>query len=132
MESDATWMLGSPGGGETGGCCINATLRDYARIGIFAMEGGVLPDGSRVLPDNWMRDSTTPSKGYPGYGYLWWLDEANSYRARGIFGQQIFIDPATKLVIAVHSNAPTAVGSKYHEHLEQVVAALADMLRGSL
>ncbi|MEM1173797.1 MAG: serine hydrolase domain-containing protein, partial [Pseudomonadota bacterium] len=28
MESDASWNLSEPGGGEFGGCCINATLRD--------------------------------------------------------------------------------------------------------
>ncbi|NKB99272.1 MAG: serine hydrolase [Pseudomonadales bacterium] len=124
MESDATWLLGSVAGGETGGCCISATLRDYARIGIFAMSDGVLPDGSKVLPDGWMAESTTPSEGFVGYGYLWWLDETGSYRARGIFGQQIFVDNKSKVVIAAHSNAPTAVGSDYHLHLEEVVRAL--------
>jgi CubicO group peptidase (beta-lactamase class C family) len=128
MESDATWLLGSPGGGETGGCCINATLRDYARIGIFALGNGKLADGTQVLPKDWIKESTSPSRGFSGYGYLWWLDESGSYRARGIFGQQIFIDPASNLVITVHSNAPTAVGSVYHAHLEQVVAAFAQAL----
>jgi len=28
------------GGGEFGGCCINATLRDYGRIGLFALADG--------------------------------------------------------------------------------------------
>ncbi len=130
MESDASWLLGGPGGGETGGCCINATLRDYARIGIFAMQDGQLPDGTRIVPEGWMAESTSPSRGFGGYGYLWWLDDTGSYRARGIFGQQIFIDPASKLVIAVHSNAVSAVGSEYHAHLEGVVAALANAVGG--
>ena len=129
MQSDATWLLGKPGGGETGGCCINATLRDYARIGIFALREGRLADGTQVLPAGWMRASTSPSRGSEGYGYLWWLDEQDSYRARGIFGQQIFIEPRSSLVIAVHSNAPTAVGSAYHEHLEALVAELAATLQ---
>lgn len=129
MGSDATWLLGSAGGGETGGCCINATLRDYARIGIFALNDGQLPDGTRVLPAGWMQASTRPSKGYQGYGYLWWLDEGGSYRARGIFGQQIYIDPQSRTVIAVHSNAQAAVDSLYHAHLEQVVAAVAGALQ---
>jgi CubicO group peptidase (beta-lactamase class C family) len=103
MEADAYWMLSEPGGGEWGGCCISATLRDYGRIGLFAMHGGVLGDGSQVLPEGWMVESTTPSKGYAGYGYLWWLGENGSYAASGIFGQGIHINPAEKLVIAVHS-----------------------------
>jgi CubicO group peptidase (beta-lactamase class C family) len=40
MESDATWVT-DQSGQEFGGCCVNATLRDYARLGLFAMQGGV-------------------------------------------------------------------------------------------
>ena len=45
-EFDASWNLTEPGGGEFGGCCINATLRDYGRIGLFAMANGRLSDGA--------------------------------------------------------------------------------------
>jgi CubicO group peptidase (beta-lactamase class C family) len=129
MESDASWLTAGPGGGETGGCCISATLRDYARLGIFAMHDGVLPDGTRVLPAGWMTDSTTPSKGSEGYGYLWWLNGGGPFRASGIFGQQIYIDPTSRVVIAAHSNAPAATGSDYHRHLRAVTEALAARLR---
>lgn len=128
MASDATWLLGGPGGGETGGCCISATLRDYARIGIFAMTGGVLADGTRVLPEDWMARSTQPSPGYEGYGYLWWLHGDGSFSAQGIFEQQIYVDPAAQLVIAAHSNAPTATGSEYARHLDAVTQAIRDAL----
>lgn len=124
MESNAHWVLGSEGGAETGGCCLNATLRDYARIGLFAMNDGVLKDGTRVLPEGWMRQSTTPSKGYPGYGYLWWLNSDGSYSAQGIFSQMIVIDPARRLVIAMHNSAPTAVGSKFDDHVNAVISAI--------
>ena len=103
MESDAYWMLTEPGGGEFGGCCISATLRDYGRIGMFALNNGRLPDGSQVLPDNWMEESTTPSKGYKGYGYFWWLPRVGEFAARGIFGQGIGINPKENVVIALHS-----------------------------
>jgi CubicO group peptidase (beta-lactamase class C family) len=81
MESDANWLLTEPGGGEWGGCCISATLRDYGRLGLFAMNNGRLADGTPVLPEDWMDDSTAPSKGYPGYGYLWWLHDEQLQRA---------------------------------------------------
>ena len=35
-------------GPEHGGCCISATLRDYARIGLFALGDGVLSDGEHM------------------------------------------------------------------------------------
>lgn len=122
MGSDANWMTSGLGGGETGGCCISATLRDYVRIGMFAMADGVLADGTRVLPEGWMQDSTSPSPGADYYGYLWWLS-GSKYAARGIFGQQIFLNPEQKIVIAAHSNADAAVGTEYHKHLEAVVGA---------
>jgi CubicO group peptidase (beta-lactamase class C family) len=125
MESDATWLLGAPGGGETGGCCINATLRDYARIGLFALSDGVLADGTRVLPAGWMEASTTPSQSNGSYGYQWWLLDDDAYAARGIFGQRIVVDPPQELVIAMHGNAPSAVGSVFHAHLD----ALTDAIR---
>jgi len=108
MQGDAAWSLTEPGGGEFGGCCINATLRDYGRIGLFALNNGRLPDGTPVLPKDWMKESTTPSKGASYYGYLWWLGANGAYRASGIFGQGIYIDPAANLVIAVHSARPDA------------------------
>jgi len=103
MEHDAYWELSEPGGGEFGGSSLNATLRDYARIGLFALRKGRLPGGEPVLPDDWMAESTTPSKGHAQYGYLWWLRDGGAYAAAGIFGQGIYIDPGRNIVIAIHS-----------------------------
>lgn len=103
MEADAYWPLTEEGGGEFGGCCIAATLRDYARIGLFALNGGKLPDGTPVLADGWMVESTTPSKAADFYGYFWWLAEGDAFAASGVFGQGIYIDPAENLVIAIQS-----------------------------
>ena len=124
MESDASWLLEAPGGVELGGCCINATLRDYARIGLFALRDGVLPTGERVLPEGWMQESTTPSKGYEGYGYYWWLKGDGVYAAQGVFGQLIWIDPARKLVIAMHAAWPNAGDAAHWAHREAFIRAL--------
>lgn len=102
MEADAVWSTHGPAG-ERGGCCLNVTLRDYGRIGLFALNDGVLPDGTRVLPEGWMEESTTPSPASDGYGYLWWLPGDGTFDARGIFGQGIHINPETNLVIVVLS-----------------------------
>lgn len=103
MESDAVWNLTEEGGGEFGGCCISATLRDYGRLGLFAMANGQLPDGTEVLPEGWMAESTQPSTGNKGYGYYWWLQPNGSYSASGIFGQSIRVDKKNNIVIAVQS-----------------------------
>jgi CubicO group peptidase (beta-lactamase class C family) len=124
MEHDAYWLLSSAGGVETGGCCINATLRDYARIGRFVLADGVLPSGERVVPENWIRDSVTPSQGSENYGYLWWLYDEGAFSARGIFQQRIFIDPARDAVIATHGNALNATGDEDQDHTNAVIEAL--------
>ena len=103
MEHDAYWVLVEPGGGEFGGSSLCATLRDTARIGLFALHNGTLRDGTQTLPDNWMVESTMPSKANDRYGYLWWLRGNGTYAASGIFGQQIHIDPENDIVIVLHS-----------------------------
>jgi len=124
MEHDAYWLLSSAGGVETGGCCINATLRDYARIGRFVLADGVLPSGERVVPTNWIRDSVTPSQGSENYGYLWWLYDEGAFSARGIFQQRIFIDPTRDAVIATHGNALNATGDEDQDHTDALIEAL--------
>lgn len=116
MESDANWATHGNGGGERGGCCINATLRDYGRLGLFAMHDGKLADGSSPLPANWMQESLKPSPANEGYGYLWWLNGGGVFRASGIYGQGIYINPAHELVIVVLSAWPAATGGSYSRH----------------
>lgn len=110
MEQDASWLLGSTGH-EISGCCIQASTRDYARMGLFMLGGGVA-DGNPVLPDGWIAAATTKQAEIGevenGYGYQWWTVNDGSYAAQGIFGQGIFIDPKRNLVIASNSNWPQA------------------------
>ena len=110
MEQDGSWLLGSTGH-EISGCCIQASTRDYARMGLFMLGGGVA-GGKAVLPDGWIAAATTKQADIGevenGYGYQWWTVNDGSYAAQGIFGQGIFIDPKRKLIIASNSNWPQA------------------------
>lgn len=105
MEADANWWLESPDGLEVGGSGLSATLRDYARFGLFLLEEGVVGD-EQVLPDAWMAEAGTP-KTINGevveYGYMLWPLHNNSYAAIGIFGQFVFVDPDKDLVVAMWS-----------------------------
>ena len=105
MEFNAYWVIDTDYEQELGGCCLSATLRDYARLGMFAMNNGKLNNGVEILPKNWMKDSTTPSRNNSYYGYQWWLDGPayQSFYADGIFGQFIWIDPVSKTVVAMHA-----------------------------
>jgi CubicO group peptidase (beta-lactamase class C family) len=129
MEFDANWATHG-NAGERAGCCMNVTLRDYGRLGLFTINGGVLPDGTSILPDNWLNESTTASKGSAGYGYLWWLSGDGTYNARGIFGQAIHINPAENLVVVVLSawSHAAAGGTVSEAHRMALYQALADFL----
>ncbi|WP_342804575.1 serine hydrolase [Alteromonas sp. M12] len=122
MADKATWILG-PDGNEISGCCIQASLRDFARYGLFMLEAGHI-HGESVFPQDWVSKATTKRvetspTSKRGYGYQWWTFEDGSYTARGIFGQTIFIDPNRDLVIAFNGNWPTATDANlYQKRLE--------------
>jgi CubicO group peptidase (beta-lactamase class C family) len=113
-ESDASWMI-DKAGFEIGWAGINATLRDYGRLGILLAHDGVL-DGRRILPLGWVKTATTPAApqfqpgqsgaGLFGYGYQTWLigGTERQFALLGRRGQAIFVDPKSKLVL-VHTAA---------------------------
>ena len=109
MQADANWWLQSADGLEVGGSGLSATLRDYARLGLFWLHDGVIKTAAhseRVLPEGWMKAAS--SRQLIGgktvdYGYMLWPMHGNSYAAEGIFGQYLFVDPDTKLVVAMWS-----------------------------
>ena len=114
MESDATWWLESPDGLEVGGSGLSATLRDYARFGLFLLNDGVI-GGQRVLPEGWVEEASSP-KLIGGeeveYGYMLWPLRGRSFAAIGIFGQFVFVDPDQRLVVAMWSAQPKPLGRK--------------------
>ena len=128
MEQDASWV-NDAAGHERGGCCMSMTARDYARLGQFMLEGGKV-NGQDILPEGWVADATKAHQSFPpggvetGYGYFWWIIP-DGYAAEGIFGQQIFVYPAEKLVIAINSAWPAA--SK--DELWQAQMAFAQAVR---
>jgi len=103
--------------------CFNATLRDYGRFGLMALNSGQL-GGKRVVSEAWMRASTTApdfnrprvdeKTGRPvtGYGYQWWLlpGEDHAFQAIGIYGQNVWVNPAKHVVIAQFSALPKPGG----------------------
>ncbi len=130
MEFGAHWMLVEPDGMEHGGSGVSATLGDCGRLGLFALAGGILPDGSRMLPDGWMDDSTAPSPANSSYGYLWWRRGYETFAASGIFGQAIVIDPAYELVLVTHSAWPEPTALAMHAHRDALLASLRHVLSG--
>ena len=110
MEADAFWVRDKLGR-TLGRSLFNATLRDYARFGYFFMHGAQV-QGVPLLPDGWVEDATRAHVRTDwddiGYGYLWWVNPDKTYRAIGICGQMIFLDPRTDTLIVTNSAWPHA------------------------
>jgi CubicO group peptidase (beta-lactamase class C family) len=105
MEADAYWVR-DPFGRSIGRSLFNATLRDYARFGYFFMHGAKV-NGASILPAGWVADATRSHIKTDwediGYGYQWWINPGGSYRAIGIHGQMIFLEPSDDVVIVTNS-----------------------------
>ncbi len=131
MESDASWML-DRSGHEHGGCCISASTRDFARFGQFILDGARI-NGQPVVADGWLEAATRKQAdiGQPGfgYGYQWWTRDNGTFNAHGIHGQQIFVNRARGLVVAINSAEPEAILTK--ESLAARVA-LFDAIRAAI
>jgi CubicO group peptidase (beta-lactamase class C family) len=118
-EADATWLVDNSGQ-EVTYCCLNAVLRDYARLGLLLAHDGNWR-GRQIIPAAWVLDATTvhldqphvwPGTATPneGYGYQTWIlpGERRTFMLWGSHGQRIYVDPQSKLVMvntAVHKLA---------------------------
>jgi len=112
-EADATWLI-DRAGQEATYCCINAVLRDYARLGLLLAHDGNWR-GRQIIPAAWIEDATRLRQDQPhlhpptitrslGYGYQVWIfaGERRMFLLLGIHGQAIYVDPASRLVM-VHT-----------------------------
>jgi CubicO group peptidase (beta-lactamase class C family) len=143
MDADANWVTDGPGPNATEAafCCINATLRDYARIGLLMTQDGVW-QGKRLLPDGWVAEATRPDRpqvqpgklyaGYQmGYQYQWWTfpGEDHAFTAEGVNGQFVYVNPAEDLVIVMTSVWKDWWSDDLEAHTHAIFDAFADKLR---
>jgi CubicO group peptidase (beta-lactamase class C family) len=127
FEQDGFFILDSDDGHEVVGSCCGASLRDYARWGLFMLADGVI-GGHRVVPEGWVRASTSPTApnfafdfggargvaggadlGYEGYGYLWWVRSGGDFQALGSYGQWIYVSPSNNAVVVILGAVPRHV-----------------------
>lgn len=131
MEAPAFWMLDAQGK-EAGGCCVSATLRDWGRVGLMALERGTVP-GGQIADRRWFENATSQMVDFPendrGYGAQWWTRaDGAQFEASGIFGQMIHVDPERKLVVVFLSAWPSATSRERSDErqafLRELKAAL--------
>ena len=123
-EAEASWLVDG-GGYELGYMGLNATLRDWGRLGLLLANQGSL-NGKQIIPAEWVKAATsvhaphlavgTATK-FNGYGYqTWLLDNDGRFALFGVRGQAVFVDPKTKIVVvmtAVHSTPRPQRGEQF-------------------
>ncbi len=114
-----------------------ATAPDLMRLGQLHLNLGVLPDGTRILPEGWVEYISTPSGPQPpgafGYGAGWWLMNnsegvpPDTFFANGNRGQYVVVVPSRDMVIVRRGEDP-AGGSGFDiaAFTRDVLAALEE------
>jgi CubicO group peptidase (beta-lactamase class C family) len=119
-EHAAYWSLDKTNGTEKSFCCVYATARDFARLGLLLHQSGKWGD-TQVVPNWYMNELTKPIKmatsdGIPNYRYslhVWnYVEpmETITY-CRGLMGQYIISMPKEDVVVV-------RLGSKRKDNIE--------------
>ena len=70
--ADAAFQFDRPNGHARVMCCMRATPRDWARVGLLLAQDGKW-EGRQVLPAGWVKTMATPSARNPNFGLGLWL-----------------------------------------------------------
>jgi CubicO group peptidase (beta-lactamase class C family) len=122
-ERDAFWVLAHDGQERTSGY-FNASLRDWARLGVLLAGDGRVGD-RQVVPRDYVLAATTASlqppafrphraTPYMGYGRQFWLFpfEERTFALQGVHGQCVFVQPASGIVMVQAAVNPAASGQQ--------------------
>ena len=122
-EHEAFWRIGRDGQEGASGY-FNASLRDWGRIGLLLARDGRVGD-RQVVPREYLLDATDPARQptafqprratpYMGYGYQFWLlpTAQRSFAMQGVYGQGLYVQPASGIVMVVTSVWQQASGQQ--------------------
>ena len=119
------------------GSYLWASAREWAAIGQFALQDGVWA-GRRLLPEGWMRATTTVAPGAGqerGYAAGWWVNRlpggelverrlpADAYWGQGHDGQRLYVVPSAQLIVVRLGFTPSLSSAQLNTH-----ALVADLL----
>lgn len=107
-EHKANWIVDNTGFEVVLGG-LNATLRDFSKLGLLYLNKGNYNNHQIISPE-WISDATIPDSPHLmpdvsvrslGYGYQWWIppNDDGAFFAHGIYNQFIYIQPHKNLVI---------------------------------
>lgn len=129
-----------PSGTFVGSSYLYATPRDWARFGQLFLQDGVW-QGQRMLPEGWIKYTTTPTGGAPRgqYGAFFWLNAGernnpanrrwpdaptDAYAALGFQEQKVVIIPSRKVVLVRFGATSDRPAWDTNRFIKDVLAAL--------
>lgn len=132
-QSEATWLLNPADGTEIAMGSFNATVRDYARLGMMMAHDGRV-NGQQIISAEHIRDMTDAMRQpaafrprimqwhgstYSGYGLQTWLlpGTQRHFALYGIYGQAIFVDPDLDIVMVHTAVNKDASGDASETHM---------------
>ena len=139
-EHDAYWRTGADGQEQAHGA-FNASLRDWARLGLMVANDGKVGDRQLVARE-FLLDATDPARQpealkprkatpYFGYGYQFWLMpmKERTFAMQGIHGQATYMQPSTGIVLVLTSVWEGASGRQDVQPYEERDALWRGVLR---
>ncbi|MBR8534076.1 serine hydrolase [Carboxylicivirga sediminis] len=140
-EGQAIYLIDGAGiAWATGG--LSAPVYDFAKFGLLMQQGGLM-NGQRVFSssvtsdiiNNGNRDefiNGSHADLYPNgtYRNYWWVkgDADNSFLAKGIYGQYIYVNPTKEVVIVRFASEKTSADRERMKRVENAFQQIADYL----
>jgi hypothetical protein len=113
-----------------GSSFMYATARDWAKFGQLFLQDGVW-QGERILPENWVKYSATPTPKSNGkYAAHFWLEASDkefpqdAFMALGFEGQSITIIPSKELVIVRLGCTPNENDFNRNQFVKDIINAI--------
>ncbi len=123
-EQDA-YIVQDLNGHELVSAAINSNLRDAGRFGQMMLNNGYY-NGQQIVPKSVIQSikrggsiekfaDSKRGRDFKNFSYTnqWWHTDKEAFFAKGLFGQWIYIDPSTELVIVKFTTADIPSSREY-------------------
>lgn len=119
------FVVRDPNGYEMVSAAINSTVRDAGRLGLLLLNDGKV-NGQQVVPESVTKTikkggsvekfaQSKRGKVFKNFHYTnqWWHTDKAAFFAKGLFGQWIYVDPATETVIVKFTTSDIPTSTEY-------------------
>ncbi len=132
MEHHARWHLDKENGNELMYCCLNASARDFAKLGLLVLNHGKY-NGQQLVDSAFLHLARKPTFD-ERYGYSFWLNNSHGTPIayfRGATGQYVIMIPEYDLLIVRlgYKTFPQSDGKHHDEYHIIVDEVLAEIKR---